>query len=106
MKVAILIPRIHRNQTTRLLIKTINLIEAVIPVLLHLLHLCGTSQPFQLCIFVPLPGFEPLTHLLNIDFMGVLGLEPSATPLTKTLFVVGLVGLEPTRGHPQGGLST
>lgn len=29
MKVAILIPRIHRNQTTRLLIKTINLIEAV-----------------------------------------------------------------------------
>lgn len=29
MKVATLIPRIHRNQTTRLLIKTINLIEAV-----------------------------------------------------------------------------
>ena len=28
MKVANLIPHIHRNQTTRLLIKTINLIEA------------------------------------------------------------------------------
>ena len=40
-----------------------------IPVLLHLLHLCGTSQPFQLCIFVGGVGLEP-TCPLGSGFTG------------------------------------
>lgn len=40
-----------------------------IPVLLHLLHLCGTSQPFQLCLLVGGVGLEP-TCPLGSGFTG------------------------------------
>lgn len=66
MKVAILIPRIHRNQTTRLLIKTINLIEAVI---LNLIY--GTSgirtHTERILSPMPLPlGYCPFISIYNI----------------------------------------
>ena len=70
MKVAILIPRIHRNQTTRLLIKTINLIEALRPVLLTNFTCAVHRSLFNLFLnFVGGVGLEP-TCPLGSGFTG------------------------------------
>lgn len=59
------------------------------PVLLHLLHLCGTSQSFQLCLksLVPASGFGPLKPY------GEGFTVPCIWPLYKTGISKTFVGL-------------